>query len=114
MAREVIMPRFGMTQEEATIVRWIVKEGEKVEYGDPLCEVTTDKVNMEVEATSDGILAGIRFTEGETVAVTEIIAYIITEGESPPKGQPKKAPAPAQQDSISQFGRAADGTPDTG
>jgi pyruvate dehydrogenase E2 component (dihydrolipoamide acetyltransferase) len=84
MAKEVIMPRFGMTQEEATIVRWIVKEGELVEYGDPLCEVTTDKINMEVEAPVGGILAGIRYTEGETVPVTEIIAYILAEGEAPP------------------------------
>lgn len=82
MAKEVIMPRFGMTQEDATIISWMVKEGERVEYGDPLCEVTTDKVNMEVEAPADGILAGIRYLEGETVPVTEIIAYLLAEGES--------------------------------
>ena len=85
MAKEVIMPRFGMTQEEGTIVRWIVQNGERVEYGDPLCEVTTDKVNMEVEAPADGILDGIRFAEGETVAVTEIIAFVLAEGESVPE-----------------------------
>jgi pyruvate dehydrogenase E2 component (dihydrolipoamide acetyltransferase) len=90
MAKEVIMPRFGMTQEEGTIVRWIVKDGDHVEYGDPLCEVTTDKVNMEVEAPADGILAGIRHAEGETVPVTEIIAYIVAEGESPPQDEPEK------------------------
>ncbi len=90
MAKEVIMPRFGMTQEEGTIVRWIVKDGERVEYGDPLCEVTTDKVNMEVEAPADGILAGIRHPEGVTVPVTEIIAYIVAEGESPPEDEPEK------------------------
>lgn len=85
MAKAVIMPRFGMTQEEATIVRWIVQNGEQVEYGDPLCEVTTDKVNMEVEAPADGILDGIRYAEGETVAVTEIIAFVLAEGESVPE-----------------------------
>ena len=90
MAKEVIMPRFGMTQEEGTIVRWIVKDGERVEYGDPLCEVTTDKVNMEVEAPADGILAGIRHPEGKTVPVTEIIAYIVAEGETPPEDEPEK------------------------
>ena len=90
MAKEVIMPRFGMTQEEATIVRWIVQDGEQVEYGDPLCEVTTDKINMEVEAPTDGILGGIRYGEGETVPVTEIIAFVLAEGESVPEvDQPK-------------------------
>lgn len=90
MAVEVIMPRFGMTQEEGTIVNWIVKDGEYVEQGDPLCEVTTDKVNMEVEAPSDGILAGIRYSAGDTVPVTEVIAYILAEGESLPDEESKR------------------------
>src|SRR3972149_10448505 len=101
MARTVIMPRFGMTQEEATIVRWIKKEGDRVEYGDPICEVTTDKINMEVEAPADGILAGIRFAEDETVPVTAVIAYILAEGESlpideqaPSAAAPVASPAP--------------------
>jgi pyruvate dehydrogenase E2 component (dihydrolipoamide acetyltransferase) len=97
MAKEIIMPRFGMTQEEATIVHWIVKDGQPVESGDPICEVTTDKVNMEVEAPADGILAGIRFGEGETVPVTEIIAYIVAEGESPPAVEPRKIRPPSSQ-----------------
>lgn len=84
MAKEIIMPRFGMTQEEATIVRWLVEEGAQVESGDPICEVTTDKVNMEVEAPASGILAGLRYGEGETVPVTEIIGYILAEGEALP------------------------------
>lgn len=97
MAKPVIMPRFGMTQEEATIVRWLVKEGAWVEQGDPLCEVTTDKINMEVEAPVDGILAGIRFAEGETVPVTETIAYLLAKGEAlpePPSGLPAASPSP--------------------
>ena len=84
MAKPIIMPRFGMTQEDATIVRWLIKEGERVENGDPICEVTTDKVNMEVEAPVDGILTGLCYAEGETVPVTEIIAYILAEGEALP------------------------------
>jgi pyruvate dehydrogenase E2 component (dihydrolipoamide acetyltransferase) len=94
MAKNVIMPRFGMTQEDATIVKWIRKEGDQVENGDPICEVTTDKINMEVEAPADGILAGIRYSEGDTVPVTELIAYIVAEGEAPPTGSlPKPAAA---------------------
>ena len=68
--KEVIMPKFGFTQESAEIVRWLKRAGEAVEQGDPIAEVTTDKVNMEVEAPADGILDGLRFKEGDTVPVT--------------------------------------------
>lgn len=70
------MPKFGFTQENAQIVRWLKRAGEAVEQGDPIAEVTTDKVNMEVEAPASGILDGLRFVEGDTVPVTEIIAFI--------------------------------------
>ena len=85
MAKAVIMPRFGMTQEEATIVEWFVKEGDFVENDDPIAEVTTDKVNMEVGSPTEGYIGGIRFQEGDTIPVTEIIAYILEEGEEPPE-----------------------------
>src|SRR5512135_2774720 len=83
MAQPVIMPKFGFTQESSEIVRWIKKPGEAVEKGDPIVEVSTDKVNMEVEATATGILDGVRFHEGDTVPVTEIIAYIRSANEAP-------------------------------
>jgi len=86
------MPRFGMTQEEATIVKWLVKEGERVEPDDPLAEVTTDKVNMEVPAPAEGILGGIRYAEGDTVPVTRVIAYILQEGEKAPDRDPEPEP----------------------
>jgi pyruvate dehydrogenase E2 component (dihydrolipoamide acetyltransferase) len=93
MAKAIIMPKFGFTQETAQIVSWMKQEGEAVEAGDPIAEVTTDKVNMEVEAPEDGILAGLRYQEGDTVPVTEVIAYIIQPGES----VPGDAPAPAAE-----------------
>lgn len=104
MAKPVIMPRFGMTQEEADIVRWLRADGERVEQGDPICEVTTDKVNMEVEAPASGILAGICFKEGDTVAVTTIIAYIVNEQEyqtqsyaAGQQAKPETTPQPGTQ-----------------
>jgi pyruvate dehydrogenase E2 component (dihydrolipoamide acetyltransferase) len=87
MAKEVIMPKFGFTQESAEIVKWLKHEGDAVEMGDPIAEVTTDKVNMEVEATESGILAGLRYKEGDIVPVTQIIAFIIKPGESAPQLQ---------------------------
>jgi pyruvate dehydrogenase E2 component (dihydrolipoamide acetyltransferase) len=50
MAKEVIMPKFGFTQEESEIIEWLKKEGETVEKGDTIATVSTDKLSMEVEA----------------------------------------------------------------
>jgi pyruvate dehydrogenase E2 component (dihydrolipoamide acetyltransferase) len=84
MAKEVILPKFGFTQEDSQIVEWFVKEGDEVEAGEPLLEVTTDKVNMEIEAPASGIVGGIRAGTGETVPVTQVIAYILEPGEKAP------------------------------
>ncbi|HAF61025.1 MAG TPA: 2-oxo acid dehydrogenase subunit E2 [Anaerolineaceae bacterium] len=85
MAKEVIMPKFGFTQEESEIIEWLKKEGETVEKGDPIATVSTDKLSMEVEAPERGILAGIRYKEGDVVLVTKIIATILQPGEVLPK-----------------------------
>ncbi len=77
------MPKFGFTQESSEIVRWLKQPGEAVEQGDPIVEVTTDKVNMEVEAPASGILDGVRYQVGQTVPVTEVIAYIRSANEPP-------------------------------
>lgn len=76
MATPVIMPKFGMAQEEATIVRWYKQEGEWVEKGEPLLEVMTDKVNMDVEAPTSGVLLKVKYGSDEVVPVTVVIAYI--------------------------------------
>jgi pyruvate dehydrogenase E2 component (dihydrolipoamide acetyltransferase) len=90
--KEVIMPKFGFTQEDAQIVRWLKREGDAVEQGEPILEVTTDKVNMEVEAPEAGVLAGVQFNEGDTVPVTRVIAFIAKEGETAPAStQPMNA-----------------------
>ncbi len=76
MVKAVIMPKFGFTQEEANILAWLKQPGESVEQGDPIAEVSTDKVDMEVEAPTSGVLDGILYQEGDTVPVTAVIAYI--------------------------------------
>jgi pyruvate dehydrogenase E2 component (dihydrolipoamide acetyltransferase) len=83
MTTEVIMPKLGMTMQEGTIVRWLKKEGEWVEKGEPILEIETDKVVMEVEASASGILAGISVGPGEVIPVTQTIAYICAPGEEP-------------------------------
>ena len=75
MATPVIMPKFEMSQESATVIEWIKQEGERVERGDPLLTVETDKVTMDVESPGSGILAGIRVAPEQVVPVTEVIAW---------------------------------------
>lgn len=81
MATPVIMPKFGMAQEEATILRWYKEVGERVEKGEPLLEVQTDKVSMDVEAPADGVLLKVKFEPNQVVPVTVVIAYLGEPGE---------------------------------
>lgn len=81
MATPIIMPKFSMTQEEGIVSVWLVAEGDAVEKGDPIMEVETDKVTMEVEAPESGVLRGVLVSEGDMVPVTEVIAYIVPPGE---------------------------------
>ena len=90
MAKEIIMPKFGFTQENSEILEWLKKEGEKVEKGDPIAVVSTDKISMEVEAPETGILSGISYKVGEIVPVTKIIAYILQPGEAMPESESNK------------------------
>ncbi len=112
MAKDVIMPKFGFTQETAEIVRWLKQPGEAVDQGDPIVEVTTDKVNMEVEAPVSGILDDFRYQAGDVVPVTQVIAVIRGPNETlsaaqAPLPQPAVAPAaPQPSDSASLPARA--------
>ncbi|KYO65248.1 dihydrolipoamide acetyltransferase family protein [Thermovenabulum gondwanense] len=81
MAFEVKMPKLGTTMTEGTIIRWIKKEGERVEKGEPLLEIQTDKVNLEEECPESGILKKIVYLEGQVVEVGKTIAIITKEGE---------------------------------
>jgi len=76
MAISIILPKFNMNMDEGVLLRWLRRDGDSVEQGDPLCEVETDKVNMEVEAPADGILCRLQFEEGAHVPVTAVIAFL--------------------------------------
>jgi pyruvate dehydrogenase E2 component (dihydrolipoamide acetyltransferase) len=80
MATEIKLPRLGQGMESGTIVKWLKSEGEKVEKGEPLYELDTDKVTQEVEADASGVLLKIAIAEGE-VEVGKTIAVIGEEGE---------------------------------
>ena len=86
MATEIIMPKAGIDMTEGQIIKWNKKEGDKVETGEILLEIMTDKTSMELEAEDSGYLIKIIKEDGETVPVTEVIGYIGAEGEVAPEG----------------------------
>ena len=86
MATEIIMPKAGIDMTEGQIIKWNKKEGDKVEAGEILLEIMTDKTSMELEAEESGYLIKIVKGDGETVPVTEVIGYIGAEGEAAPTG----------------------------
>ena len=76
------MPALGMAQETGKVLRWLKSEGDAVAKGEPLLEIETDKVTVEIEAPADGQLAGIRAAEGDDVPVGETIAVLLAAGET--------------------------------
>ena len=81
MAYEVKMPKFGETMTEGTIFNWLVEEGDKIEKGDPLFEIETDKASLEVEAEESGVLAKILVGVNESAPIGDLVAVIAEEGE---------------------------------
>ena len=81
MAEVINMPRLSDTMEEGTVATWLKKVGDKVEEGDILAEIETDKATMEFESFYEGTLLHIGVHEGETTKVDELLAIIGEEGE---------------------------------
>src|SRR5262245_57940362 len=90
MAISVTMPQMGESVVEGTLERWLVREGERVEKDQVLCEITTDKVDAEVIAPETGVLAKIVVAPGQTVPVGAELALL-----EPGGGVTAGAPAPA-------------------
>ena len=84
--REIIMPKLGLSMETGTIGKWLKKVGERVEAGEIILEVESDKTTIEVEAFHAGTLLKILKEEGAEVPVTEVIGYIGEPGERIPQG----------------------------
>lgn len=105
----VLMPQAGQSMEEGTILSWKVSEGDRIEVGQVIMEIETDKATMEVEAVDAGRIAKIVAQEGDIVEVKQPVAYLAEEGvnvdasagaapvAAAPKAAPQAAPAPAPQ-----------------
>ena len=105
---EVIMPKLGLTMESGKIEKWHKKEGDKVEIGEVLFEVMTDKVTLEVESYNSGILRKILRTEGEEVPVTEVIAYIGERDEEIPQAESELAAEDKKKVEVKKAEEAAE------
>jgi pyruvate dehydrogenase E2 component (dihydrolipoamide acetyltransferase) len=116
MAVKVIMPKQGLQMTEGTILQWFKKEGETVAEGEPLFEMETDKLTIEIDSPGSGTVLKIVRAEGDTVPITELIAVLGDPGEdisgilaeagteeAPAEAAPagtEEAPAPATRTSA--------------
>lgn len=78
MKMEVIIPRLGSSDESdgVKILRWLKAKGDMVKKGEPLLEIETDKVNVEIEAPDSGLLSEVRAQDGDTVSFNSVVAII--------------------------------------
>ena len=96
MATEIRVPTLGESVSEATIAQWFKKPGEAIKADEPLVELETDKVTVEVPAPASGVLESIVVKEGETVGVNALLGYIAAgEGAAAAPAAKAEAPVPA-------------------
>src|SRR5205807_947012 len=110
MPTEIKMPQLGESVHEGTIGRWLKRPGDPVAKYEPLVEVITDKVNVEMPSPFAGVLREILVAEGGTVVVGTAIAVIEEQARaSAPAGAPPAATSPAVGSSPAAPGRTGDG-----
>lgn len=109
----VIMPKMGDGMEEGTLLRWLKSVGDEIDAGDPIAEIETDKVTLEIEAAEGGVLTQTLVGEGQTVPIGTAIATIGAEGDAPveaaPAPQEAAPPAQAAAAASSDSGNGAGG-----
>jgi 2-oxoglutarate dehydrogenase E2 component (dihydrolipoamide succinyltransferase) len=95
MSTNIVVPTLGESVTEATIAKWFKKVGDAVKADEPLVELETDKVTVEVPAPAAGTLTDILAKDGDTVAVGAVLGILGAAGAAPAKAAPAAAPAPA-------------------
>jgi pyruvate/2-oxoglutarate dehydrogenase complex dihydrolipoamide acyltransferase (E2) component len=98
---EVVMPQMGVSVAEGTVAAWLKSAGEEIAADETVCEVTTDKIDVEIPAPAAGVLTRILVEEGETVGVGTVLAEIGSEG-------PANAERPGVGPMATNAGRSAD------
>ena len=94
MPFEVIMPALGLAQETGKVVRWLKGTGDHVGAGEPIVEIETDKVTVELEADADGYIGALSAGEGDDVPVGAVIALVYETAEECRQAVPAVAGAP--------------------
>src|SRR4051812_22915051 len=72
----ILVPQLGESVVEARVARWLKKEGDRVELGEPVVELETEKIDLEVNAEKAGVLTSIKRQEGEDVKIGELLAVL--------------------------------------
>tara|TARA_Y100001970_G_scaffold290370_1_gene423882 strand:- start:4184 stop:5482 length:1299 start_codon:yes stop_codon:yes gene_type:complete len=99
MANQILVPSLGESITEATVSKWLKEVGEKVDVDEPLVELETDKVNVEVPSPLKGTLSSIKFKEGDTVEVGALLG-IVNEGKNITKVPTKDKKTPVEKKSY--------------
>src|SRR3989441_3898128 len=84
MPTNIIMPALELAQETGKVVHWLKRPGDTVQKGEPIVEIETDKVTVEIEAPASGVLRDVTAREGDVVPVGQAIAVILAAGEVGP------------------------------
>ena len=92
MAIEILLPKLGLTMEEGTVEEWLVADGAVITVGMPLLRLATDKIDVDVEAEADGILARA-VPDGATLEPGSVLGWLLASGESAPNGVAPSAPS---------------------
>ncbi|UFT98607.1 2-oxo acid dehydrogenase subunit E2 [Radiobacillus kanasensis] len=104
MAKEIFMPKLSSTMEIGTLLQWFKEEGDTIHVGEPLFEIMTDKINIEVESYEDGILLKKYYQADDEVPVNTIIGYTGEAGEEvpeqPPQGEAEEKSSVATQERV--------------
>jgi pyruvate dehydrogenase E2 component (dihydrolipoamide acetyltransferase) len=109
MAKEITMPKLSDTMEEGKVLRWLKQVGDRVERGEVIAEVETDKADMEMEAFDSGVLLAIQVKAGESAAVGEVIGYVGKEGERLEQGRARGVEAEMEASTDVEAAPAATG-----
>ena len=102
MSEKIVVPVLGESITEATVAKWLKKEGDHVEADEPIVELETDKVNLEVPSPIDGVLSEIVSKDGSTVEVGALLGSISQNGSvpSPKQLQVKKEPEIKKENNV--------------
>ncbi|MBI4930014.1 MAG: 2-oxo acid dehydrogenase subunit E2 [Bacteroidetes bacterium] len=93
---ELIMPKMGESVHEATIIKWLKNEGDKISLDEPVLEIATDKVDSEIPSTAEGTLSKKLFKDGDVVQVGKVIAVISTSAVVSVSSSPAVSPSVSQ------------------